>query len=76
VLGALSCRLEQVVEDQVEPSVEDEPLTGEPHDLPDPGTVPIRVAVDLTLPTRGLGVLGAVGPPGHGVAQEIGAFIT
>ena len=62
------------MEDQVEPSVEDEALTGEPHDLPDPGAVPIRVAVDLAVLTRGLGVLGAVGSPCHGVAQEVGAL--
>ncbi len=64
------------MEDQVEPSVEDEALTGESHDLPDPGAVPIRVAVDLAVLTSGLGVLGAVGSSGDGVAQEIGAFIT
>ena len=67
--------LEQVVEDQVEPSVEDEALTGESHDLPDLGTVPVGVAVDLAVLTRGLGVLGAVGSSGDGVAQEVGAFI-
>ena len=59
--------------DQVEPPVEDEALTGEPHDLPDPGTVAIRVAMDLAVFACGLGVLGAIGPPGHGVAQEVRA---
>jgi len=63
------------VEDQVEPSVEDEALTGEPHDLPDPGAIPVCVAVDLAVLAGGLGVLGTVGPPCHGVAQEVRAFI-
>ena len=53
--------------------MEDEALAGEPHDLPDPGAVPVSVTVDLAVLASGLGVLGAVGPPRHGVAQEVGA---
>ena len=53
--------------------MEDEALAGEPHGLPDPGAVPVRVAVDLAVLACRLGVLGAVGPPCRGVAQEVGA---